>query len=192
LPGALEPKVRDWADPEAAPRLATARACSALLRQLAGREGAALVRELASFTPTTSIAAMARNFTTAAANRQLLIEDARWIVLRQVKALVGDAERGESAKQLLADLAALLTADEINKMLADGLIALTRRADELLRVRNPPPPVGEDVVIDTSKDLVDVRLAAATLRELAGRLEAQGQDVSRITIRVTAWQRRRE
>src|SRR5262249_34887682 len=84
LPAALEPKVGDWAELEDAPRMATARASAALLQQLSRGDGAAIVRDLASFTPKTSITAMGRNFTTAAASNRLLQEDARWIVLRQV------------------------------------------------------------------------------------------------------------
>jgi hypothetical protein len=117
-------------------------------------------------------------------------------VLRQVKGLLGDAERGERAKLLLQDLAALLTADEVNKMLADGLADLTRRADELLRVptkpQPPKPPVGEEIVLDASNELTSASSAAATLRELAERFEAEGKDASRITIRITAWKRRPE
>jgi hypothetical protein len=197
LPDALEPKIRDWAEPEGAPRLATARTSAALLTQLARGDGASIVRDLASFTPKTSIAAMGRSFTTAASNKRLLQEDARWIVLRQVKGLLGDAERGERAKLLLQDLAALLAADEVNKMLADGLGDLTRRADELLRVppkpRPPQPPVqDEEVVLEASNDLVDAKSAAKALRELAERLEAEGKDASRIAIRITAWKRRSE
>src|SRR5262249_18377476 len=108
---------------------------------------------------------------------------------------LGNAERGERAKLLLQDLAALLTADEVNKMMADGLTDLTRRADELLRVptKQPPmPPIGEEVVLEASNELTDVKSAAATLRELAERLEAEGKDASRITIRITAWKRRPE
>ena len=202
LPAALESKVRDWAEPGAlshvddAPRLATARDSAALLKQLARADGASLVRDLASFTPKTSIAAMGRNFTTAAAGKRLLGEDARWIVLRQVEGLLGDAERGERAKLLLQDLAALLTADEVNKMLADGLADLTRRADELLRLptmpRPPEPLVGEEIVLEASNDLTSASSAAATLREFAERLEGEGKDASRITIRITAWKRRPE
>ncbi|WP_437611922.1 hypothetical protein WMF20_07525 [Sorangium sp. So ce834] len=196
LPAALEPKVRDWAEPEAAPRLVTARASTVLLTQLARGDGASIVRDLASFTPKTSIAAMDRNFKTAAANKHLLEEDARWILFRQVKGLLGDAERGERARSLLADLAALLTADEVNKMLADGLSGLTRRADELLRVPTKPeppkPPAGEMVVLEASNDLASAKAAAKALRELAERLEAEGRDASRIEIRIRAWKRRPE
>ena len=203
LPAALEPKLRDWAEPgarshvEDAPRLATARASVALLQQLSRGDGASIVRDLASFTPRTSVAAMGRNFTTAAASKRLLQEDARWIVLRQVQGLLGDVERGERAKLLLQDLAALLTADEVNKMLADGLSELTRRADELLRVpagrpHPPRPAVGEEVVLEASTDLASASSAARALRELAERFESEGKDASRITIRVTAWKRRPE
>lgn len=196
LPAALEPKIRDWADPNDAPRLVTARTSAALLAQLGRSDGASLVRDLAGFTPKTSIKAMKDNFTTAVATRRLLQEDARWIVLRQVKGLLGDAERGERAKLLLRDLAALLTADEVNKMLADGLAELTRRADELLRVSMKPQPShpavqDEEVVLEASRDLIDSKSAAMALRELAVRLEAEGKDASRITIRITAWKRRR-
>jgi hypothetical protein len=194
LPAALEPRIRDWVEPEDAARLATARASATLLRQLSGGDGASIVRDLASFTPKTSITAMGRNFTTAATSTRLLREDARWIVLRQVKGLLGDAERGERAKLLLQELAALLSADEVNKILADGLSDLTRRADELLRVTTstpqPPTPLaGEEVVLEALNDLVDPKSAAATLREVAERLEAEGKNVSRITIRITAWRR---
>lgn len=118
-------------------------------------------------------------------------------MLRQVKGLLGDAERGERAKLLLHDSAALLTADEVNKMLPDGLSDSTRRADELLRVptgrpQPPKPPVGEEVVLEASNDLVDATSAARALRELAERFESEGKDASRITIRITAWKRRPE
>jgi hypothetical protein len=193
LPAALEPRIRDWSELGDAPRLATARACSSLLDRLGRADDASIVRDLAIFTPTTSLAAMGRNLTTASAAKRLLQEEARWIVLRQVRGLLGDAERGERAKLLLKDLAGLLAGDEINKMLADGLADLTRRADELLRVptRPPSPPVDdEEVVFDESRDLADSQTAADALRKLAARLEAEGRDVSRIAIRITAWRRR--
>ncbi|MBM7115735.1 hypothetical protein [Archangium primigenium] len=196
LPAALEPKIRDWAEPGDAPRLATARACATLLELLGSGDGASMVRDLASFAPTTSLTAMERNFRTAAASKRLLEEDARWIVLRQVKGLLGDAERGERAKLLLQDLAALLTADEVNKMLADGLADLTRRADELLRVPTPKPPrppvQDEEIVLEESSDLGDAQAAADALRKLAKRLETEGKGASRIVIRITAWKRRPE
>jgi hypothetical protein len=191
VPVALAPKIRDWVGTEDAPRLVTARTSAALLAQLARGEGAALVRDLAGFTPKTSVAAMGRNFTTAVANKRLLLDEPRWIVLRQVKALIGDAERGERAKLLLADLSALLAADEVNKMLADGLADLTRRADELL-LPIKRLPRDEEVVIEESAELVSAASAADALRKLAGQLEHEGKDASRIAIRVTAWKRRPE
>jgi hypothetical protein len=195
LPALLEAKVREWANLEDAPRLVTARASAALLAQLGG-EAASVVRALAGFEPKTSLPAMGRNFKTSLSSKSLLQDDARWILLQQVKVLLGDPERGERAKLLLEDLAALLGADEINKMLADGLTDLTHRAGELLRVvikRTPPqPPVGEVVLLEASNDLGDSLTAAEALRTLAGRLEAEGKDASRITIRVTAWKRRSE
>jgi ATP-dependent helicase YprA (DUF1998 family) len=92
----------------------------------------------------------------------------------------------------------LLAADEVNKMLADGLGDLTRRADELLRVPTGgpglrwKPPLGEEVVLEASNDLTDAKAAAKVLRELAERIEAEGRDASRVTIRITAWKRRPE
>lgn len=196
LPGVLELRIQDWAEPDKSPRLDTARASAALLQQLSRGEGTSIVRDLASFTPKTSTTAMGRNYTTAAANKRLLQDDARWIVLRQVNGLVGDSERGERAKLILQDLAALLVADEINKMLADGLAELTRRADELLRVstKQQPPKhfASEEVVLESADDLTSAASAAATLRNFAARLEAEGKDASRISIRITAWKRRSE
>jgi hypothetical protein len=196
FPGALESKLHDWAEAEDAPRLVTARASAALLQQLSRGDGASFVRDLANFTPKTSTTAMGRNFTTASASTQLLLEDARWIVLRQVKTLLGDSERGERAKILLQDLAALLTIDEINKMLADGLSELTRRADDLLRTptgkQAPPQAIDEEVVLESATDFGSSASAAAKLRELAERLEVEGKDASRITIRIIAWRQRPE
>jgi hypothetical protein len=187
----LESKVRDWAPPEDAPRVTTARASAVLLQQLIRGDGVSIVRDLASFTPRTSLTAMGRNFTTASSNTRLLVEDARWIVLRQVRTLLGDAERRERAKLLLEDLAALLVADEVNAMLADGLADLTRRADELLRATPPPPPPPDEVVVlDLRDELASASAAAAELRRLAERLEVEGRDASRITFHVTAWNRR--
>jgi len=95
---------------------------------------------------------------------------------------------------LLQDLAALLAADEVNRMLADGLADLTRRADELLRVppHAParPPAQDEELLLDESRNLDDPQAAADALRKLAGRLEAEGKGASRIAIRITAWKRR--
>jgi len=196
LPASLDPRIRDWAAPGDSPRLATARACAALLDRLSREDGASIVRDLAGFTPTTSLKAMGRSFTTASTAKRLLQEDARWIVLRQVKGLLGNAECGERAKLLLEDLATLLTEDEINKMLADGLADLTRRADELLRVPISRPsslPMDEEeVVFDEARDLANSKTAADDLRKLAGRLEAEGKGASRISIRITAWRRRPE
>ena len=195
LLAALEPKIRDWAEQEDAPRVVTARASAALVQQLPRVDGAALVRHLASFMPKTSVPAMSRNFTTARANKSLLAEDARWIVLRQVESLVDHPEVGARAKMLLADLSSLLIADEINRMLADGLNELTRRADELLRVTTtrlpqPPQPVNrEEVVVEVSQDFFDAKAASSALRELAERLEKEIEATSRIRIRITAWRR---
>lgn len=194
LAGVLEPRLRDWAGSADASRLTTAKSSAALFTQLSQSDAAALVRALANFTPNTSMVAMARNFTTASACKRLLQDEARWIVLRQVQGLLGDPERGERAKFLLEDLSALLTADEVNKLLADGLSDLTRRADELLRVpakmQQPKATQGEELLLESSDDFTSVSSAVTTLRDLANRLEAEGDDASRIVIRITAWKRR--
>jgi hypothetical protein len=194
LPSALEGRVKEWARPDDAPRVETARATATLLGQLARSDGAQLVRDLADFTPRTSIAAMGRSITTAAANRRLLQEEPRWIVLGQVRDLLGDAGRGERARILLDDLAKLLAADEVNAMLADGLGKLTERAAELLR--KPPEPRPPDptevVALKEAKDFTDGRTASLALRALADKLEKEGHSVNRVAIQVTAWKRRPE
>ena len=122
-----------------------------------------------------------------------------WIVFQQVKALVGDAQRGNRAGLLLADLKALLSADEVNKMLSEGLTDLTRKAGELLRVapveppRPPTPPTPDEAVLfDEVKELRDGGAAAKQLRKLADTLEAaqgEGGEV-RVKFQITAWKRR--
>jgi hypothetical protein len=52
--------------------------------------------------------------------------------------------------------------------------------------------VDEEVVLEASNDFAEAKAAAKALRELAERLEAEGKDASRITIRITAWKRRPE
>lgn len=194
LPSALEGRVKEWARPDDAPRLETARVTAALLGQLERSDGAQLVRDLADFTPRTSIAAMGRSITTAAANRRLLQEEPRWIVLGQIRDLLGDPGRGERARIVLEDLAKLLASDEVNAMLADGLGKLTDRAAELLR-KPPeprPPDPAEVVALKEARDFTDARTASQALRALAERLEKEGQSVNRVAIQVTAWKRRPE
>ena len=188
----LEVQVRAWADPTDAPRLTTARACAALANQLHAGQGAAFVRALASFPPQTSVAAMGRGYSTAESARRLLTETARWIVFEQVRNLLGDPGKGHRAGLLLADLNALLSADEINKMLADGLADLTRRAEELLRVRPPPPPPGWKTVLNRSIRVEDPAVLAQTLRDLAAEVEAAASDAVELRVDLSATVARRE
>lgn len=201
LVAALEERVREWAEVTDAPRLATARAAAELVRALSTQEGAALVRTLAGFALGTSLEAVERSLTTAEAARRLLVEDARWIVFRQVKALVGDAQRGHRAGLLLEELKALLSADELNKMLSEGLTELTRRAGELLRTAPSPtppappppaPPPGEEVLLEKKLELRDAASAAQALRSIADSLESGAGGEVRIQVQVTAWRRRPE
>ena len=191
-------RVREWADPQDWPRLTTARACSDLVSLLTQAEGAALVRELAEFDVQTSLAAMGRSLTTAEAAHRLLTERPRWIVFEQVRNLVGDPGKGHRASLLLADLNALLTADEINRMLADGLTELTRRAEELLRRREPPPPPppppepGWQTVLEKALRITEPTELAASLRELAAEVETAAAGAQGLRVQVTAKVERRE
>jgi len=185
----LETRSREWGCPDSSPRLTTARSCARLVQSLVGASGAALVRTLAGFKPETSLSAMERSLTVAREVKARLEEDARWIVFQQVRHLEADAEKGKDARALLADLTALLSADQLNAMLADGLTALTQRAARLLAVPEPAPPVsGEEVFLDASKELQGGVQAAAELRALADRMESE--DLSRVRIHVTAWHRK--
>jgi hypothetical protein len=196
LVASLEEQVRKWADPNDAPRLATARASSELLRQLQGAQGAAVVRLLAEFSPQTSLTAMGRNYTTAEAANRLLSERPRWIVFEQIRNLTRDPGKEHRANLLLGDLNALLSADEVNQMLADGLTELTRQAEDLLRVSVPPPQpepgwetaLTKSVLIESSDDL------ASTLRSLAEEVEtaAAGADELRVDVSVTVARRQRK
>jgi hypothetical protein len=227
LPSALEPKLREWGKSpssgassqdtsEGAPRLATARCAAELLSLIQRFDGTEMVRQLASFVPTTSLVAMEKNFTTAAQNKRQLEENAGWIVFQQVRARLGSAETSARARHILDDLGALLAADEVNHALAKGLEQLTRRAGELLR--EPAAPVvaptavpttpgftqadakhsaspqldSEEVAVEASTELASASAAAATLRELASRIENLGAEPTRVSVRVTAWKRRAE
>lgn len=189
---ALDEAIGAWADPADAPRLVTARACADLLGQLQRAEGAALVRALAGFAPRTSITAMGRNITTADAARRLLTDGPRWILFGQVKNLVHDPGRGHRATILLNDLNALLSADEVNKMLADGLTDLTRRAAELLRVVEPPPPPGWKTVLNKSFHAEDPAGLAKALRDLAAEVEAAAAGANELRVDLSATVARRE
>ena len=188
----LDERVGEWADPAVSPRLVSARACADLLTQLQRDSGAALVRTLASFTPQTSITAMGRSLTTAESARRLLAERSRWIVFEQVRNLMGDPGKGQRASLLLTDLDALLSADEINKMLADGLTELTRRAEELLRVQPPPPPPGWKTVLNKSTRVEDPAKLAETLRTLAEEVEAAAAGAGELRVDLSATVARRE
>ena len=188
----LADRVREWADPMDAPRLATAQACATLYEELQRTQGAALVRALASFPARTSVSAMGRGFTTAASARSLLGEESRWIVFRQVRNLAADAERGHRATLLLTDLHALLAADEVNKMLAEGLTDLTRRADDLLRIKPPDPPKGWRTTLSKSVVVEDAALLGDALRALAAEVEGASGGPGALRVELRAVVSRRE
>jgi hypothetical protein len=192
LVAALDAQVRGWADPADAPRLVTARACAALATQLQGSLGAGLVRALAGFPAQTSLTAMGRSYTTAEAARRLLTERPRWIVFEQVRNLVADPGKGHRASQLLADLNTLLSTDEVNKMLADGLADLTRRAEELLRVQAPPPPPGWKTVLNRAVRVEDPAALAQALRDLAAEVEGAAAGAAELRVDLSATVARRE
>jgi len=194
----LERCVKDWADVNDSARLKTAQASAELVKALQGAQGAAMVRVLAEFPAQTSITAMGRNMTTAAAAQRQLDEASRWIVFGQVKTLLNDEGRGHRAELLLADLNTLLSTDEINKMLAEGLTDLTRRAQDLFRVSTPPvvaaaiPKMpGWTKVLDKTLHLEDTAKVAESLRALAAEIEkvTAGPGEMRVDVAVTVTRR---
>jgi len=191
----LEDCVREWADQSDAPRLVTARACADLVTQLQRAQGAAMVRALAEFNAQTSVPAMGRSFTTAESARRLLTERPRWIVFEQVRNLVHDDSRGHRATLLLTDLNKVLSADEVNQMLADGLSELTRRSEELLRVTPPPAPPQESgwkTVLDKSIRVNDPAKLAELLRSLASEVEEAAAGPGELRVDLSAVVVRRE
>jgi hypothetical protein len=190
----LDARVRAWGSPGDAPRLRTARASAALAAQLLGAQGAALVRALAAFPLETSAPAMGRSGSTSDRALALLSELSRWIVFEQVRELTGDPDRGQRAGILLADLSALLCADEINKELDHGLAELTRRAEELLRrAPPPPPPPGEEweIALRRSLRVEDPALLAKALRDLAAEVEGASSGAAGLRVDLAATVARR-
>ncbi len=191
LAAALQARIGEWADPTDAPRLKTANAATALVRALAGLRGAARVRALATFTPETSLAAMERSLSAAAALLPLLQDDARWIVFGSVAALRHTEAMSSRAENLLSDLARLLCADEINRPLGEGLTVLTRQAGELLRARDKlvspkpeprhehRPKPGRRIVAREARTIADAaeleQQLDALARQLRGQFAAGGQ-----------------
>jgi hypothetical protein len=193
----LEERVREWGDPADAPRLVTARACADLINQLQNAQGAALVFALAEFNPQTSLTAMGRSLTTGDSTRRLLAERPRWIVFEQVRNLVHDDTRGHRASLLLADLTKLLSSDEVNSMLADGLTDLTRRAEELFRVSFPPAPLAEPgpawrTVYEKSLRVDDPSKLADALHKLTAEVEQAVSGADEIRVEFVAVVKRRE
>ena len=189
----LEARTRDWTDPARSHRLITAKAAATLIAELSSADGAELVRVLAGFTPATSLAAMGRSLTTANEALAALNQEPLWLLFQQVANLREDAQRGQRATALLAELAALLETDELNKMLTEGLTDLTRKASDVLRVAAPPPapPRGEQVVFDERRELTSPAAAAEHLRAVADRVEADAREGSeqRFLVQVTAWKK---
>jgi hypothetical protein len=192
---ALEERVREWADATDAPRLTTARACAELVSALRREQGANLVRALARHVPRTSLSAMARSLTTTKSAKELLTDRPRWIVFDQIRRLVGDASRGHRASLLLSDLDELLTEDEQNRALGDGLVALTRRAEELLRITPTPPPPPEPgwaTVLEKSVRVDDPARLSESLRALTSEVESAAGGAGELRVEVTVVVTRRE
>ncbi len=189
LVDALENKMNTWAHPTNAPRLATARAGAELLSRLQDSQGANVVRELAEYAPATSFNAIARNYTSATATLRLLTERPRWVLFDQVRNLTRDPGKEHRATQLLDDLRALLSADELNQMLSDGLSNLTRRAEDVLRVETNPEEPDPGWTTSLSKSVRIERTAdvGERLRALTKEVEeaAAGADELRVDVSVT-------
>lgn len=194
----IEERIREWAAADDAARMVTARCCAALVDDLQRARGAAMVRVLAERAPETSVTAMGRSMTTADVASRLLAERPRWILFEQVRNLVRDASRGHRASMLVDDLRTLLSADEINQMLADGLAELTRRAEELLRVPGPqepprpPPERGWRKTLETSVNVSEPAKLAQALRDLAAEVETAAAGATELRVDLSAIVHRRD
>lgn len=188
---ALETRVTTFADPSDAPRLQTARHAAALLASMRGLGGTDLVKALANYgVGATKLTSMGRSLSTATAARRLLSEEARWIVFRQVQGLTDDPQLGHRATLLLEDLDGLLSEDEVNRMLADGLADLTQRAGTLLKSQapTPPEPPPSQVVLDVKARDLSAADALTQLRQIMETLEADGEGAT-VELRVRAWRK---
>lgn len=189
----IEARVRDWADVSNCPRLITARAAAGLVAAICASDGTALVKTLVAAAIPTSLEAMARSITSAATVKALLSDDARWILFQQVRALQNEPTKKHRAAQLVSDLRELLSADELNRMLSQGLNELTRGAGELLSSAAeppPPPPPGEKMVLTRRQELRGARAVSDGLRDLARELEEESSDGElRVLLEVTAWKK---
>ena len=190
---ALAERVHDWADVTKAPRLTTAQACVDLLTELNRLHGAGLVRALATFDAKTSVVGMGRSLSTLSATQVLLTERSRWIVFGQVRQLLGDPNRGERARLIVEDLKTLMSADEVNKMLSEGIAALTHRADDLLAVKLPPNPDPTwKTVLDKRVRVDAVGALPEALRDLVTQVESAAAGVGELIVEVSVTVTRRE
>ncbi len=163
------------------PRLRTASRVAEVLAQLAGRDALSQVQTLASLAPETSETAMQKHMIAALGVRDVLANDVHFVAF---PALQG-REDGES-REVLAELARVLEADELQTGLAAALNALSIRAQKLLHSgpesSRPvqPPPVSHRPVPGNQGDGQGVRSIRTRaeldvlLLDLARDLEALG------------------
>jgi hypothetical protein len=120
-------------------RLANAKLAVAVLDDLQGREGPALVTALAGITPFTSLPALARSII-AATRVSNAIADNNWDLLEAV----WDGGEGVRIKRAVADA---LAADELVTSLADALKQAQAQATRL--IQRPPvvPPIDPPIVL---------------------------------------------
>lgn len=193
----MEQRLGEWADPDDAPRLLTAKASSILLVLLSQAKGAALVKILAEFPLQTSGKAMGRSLSTAREIYRHLTERMRWFCFTQTRALCNDPERGAKANQLLSDLRTLLSEDELNHMFAEGLTELNRKAEELLQAQTlPPPPAppkpGWKQVLNRSLKIEDAASLSESLKSLASEVETAAAGDSDLHVEISVVVSRRE
>jgi hypothetical protein len=183
LPRLLEPRNDRWGVEEQPPRLQTARSGAELVKQLPAELGnAELIRRLADFVPETSATALGHSLTTAGENAALLADTATWTVLDQVAGHGDDPRHTSQVGGLLADLAQVLAADELNRPLVTTIERLTRDAAEILRPPDKPypPPVPPDPTVSETIARFDVAVKGGSdIDALVGKL---GQQIrSRLT-----------
>ena len=127
-------------------RMANAKLAVQVLEDLAGQEGADLVRALAGLRAHTSLAALGRGMTSASKVASALGDDTNWPLLESVWRAGSPA--GAAIQQRVC---AALQADDLVTSLPEALKRAEREATAILTRPLPPPPQPEPALPDWSQ-----------------------------------------